>query len=89
MPRVIFTSNLRRHVDCPPQTVDAKNVHEALEVVFARLPAVASYVVDERFRLRRHIVVFVDGLAIQDRDAQTDAVHPDSEIYVMQALSGG
>ncbi|MFO0901488.1 MAG: MoaD/ThiS family protein [Pirellulales bacterium] len=89
MPRVTFTSNLRRHVDCPPQTVAATNVREALEAVFARLPAVASYVVDERFRLRRHVVVFVDGQAIQDRDAQSDVVREDSEIYVMQALSGG
>ena len=89
MPRVIFTQNLRRHVDCPPQAVEANCVREALEAVFARLPAVAGYVVDERFRLRPHIVIFVDGQAIHDRDAQSDAVHDRSEIYVMQALSGG
>jgi hypothetical protein len=39
--------------------------------------------------VRRHVVVFVDGSAIQDRVGLSDAVRPDSEIYVMQALSGG
>ncbi len=89
MPRVVFTANLRRHVDCPPQVVEGTSVRAALEAVFERLPAVAGYIVDERFRLRQHVVVFVDGQPIQDRETQTDPVAAQSEVYVMQALSGG
>jgi hypothetical protein len=35
------------------------------------------------------MLVFVDGQQIGDRDRLSDAVRPTSEIYVMQALSGG
>jgi hypothetical protein len=35
------------------------------------------------------MVVFVDGEQVADRARLTDAVRPDGEIYVMQALSGG
>jgi hypothetical protein len=33
--------------------------------------------------------VLVDGTAIKDLQKFTDAVQPNSEIWVMQALSGG
>jgi hypothetical protein len=33
--------------------------------------------------------VFLDGEQIADRVGLSDAVRPESEIYVMQALSGG
>jgi len=35
------------------------------------------------------MVVFVDSELIHDREGMTDEVQPNSEIYVMQALSGG
>ncbi|TWU00285.1 hypothetical protein Pla108_12340 [Botrimarina colliarenosi] len=48
-----------------------------------------SYVLDEQGRLRRHVAVFVDGRLITDRLGLSDAVTPTSEVFVMQALSGG
>ena len=39
--------------------------------------------------LARQVVVFVDNVVITDRITLSDAVRPDSEVYVMQALSGG
>jgi sulfur-carrier protein len=35
------------------------------------------------------MIVFVDGKQIEDRERLGDAVAPGSELYVMQALSGG
>jgi len=35
------------------------------------------------------MVIFVDGKTIVDRVHLSDAISPHSEIYVMQALSGG
>jgi hypothetical protein len=35
------------------------------------------------------MVIFVDNEPIADREKQSDAVRPESEIFVMQALSGG
>lgn len=89
MPRVVFTPNLKRHVTCPDTVVAAATVREALDAVFAEHAQLRGYVLDELQRLRKHMVVFVDGQAIKDRDALTDSVGEASEVYVMQALSGG
>lgn len=89
MPTVAFTQNLKRHVECPTVAVEGSTVHEVLERVFAENPRLRGYVVDERGVLRKHMVVFVDGNQILDRERLSDAVGPRSEIYVMQALSGG
>jgi len=87
--RVVFTRNLQRHVECPPVTVDAGTVADALNLVFAENPQLRGYVVDEQGSLRKHMVIFVDGEQIADRRGLTDAVPVDGEVYVMQALSGG
>lgn len=89
MPRVSFTSNLRRHLDVPPESVDGATVRAALKQVFAKYPTLEGYIVDERFRLRKHVMIFVDAQSVNDRETLSDAVRPESEIYVMQALSGG
>jgi molybdopterin synthase sulfur carrier subunit len=89
VPRVTFTANLRRLVDCPPADVPGATVGEALEAVFARAPQLRSYIVDDQGALRRHVVVFVGGELVRDRVRLTDAVTPGAEIAVMQALSGG
>lgn len=89
MAQVAFTANLQRHVPCPPTTVTASTVSEALAAVFDTIPRLRGYVVDERGALRKHMAIFVDGELIKDRAHLSDPVGPDTEIYVMQALSGG
>jgi hypothetical protein len=89
MPVVAFTANLQRHVECPSVEAPGTTVREVLEEVFSQRPRLRGYVVDERGVLRKHMVVFVDGTQIIDRANLSDAVGPKSEIYVMQALSGG
>lgn len=91
MPRVHFTPNLRRHVATPDGavTVPGETVAEALDAVFAQHAELRGYVVDEHGRLRTHMVIFVDGKPVLDRVHLTDTVAEQSELYVMQALSGG
>ena len=89
MPRVCFTPNLERHVTAGPAEVGGATVREALEAVFRDNPRLRSYVLDDQGRLRRHVMVFVDGEQVHDRDRLGDAVGPSSELFVMQALSGG
>lgn len=89
MTLVVFTANLQRHVPCPPTTVSATTVREALDRVFEQIPRLRGYVVDERGSLRKHMSVFVDGDLVKDRAHLSDPVTPDGEVYVMQALSGG
>lgn len=89
MPRVFFTTHLERHLDVPPVAVGGASVRDALEAVFADNPRMRGYVVDDRGRLRKHVVIFIDGRQIVDRDGLSDAVGESGELYVMQALSGG
>ena len=64
-------------------------MREALDVVFGQNPKLRSYVVDEAGALRKHVSVFVDNRPIIDRVGLTDSLGADSEIYILQALSGG
>lgn len=89
MPRVSFTDVLQRHVACPPQEVAGTTVREVLDRAFSANPRARGYVLDERGALRNHMVVFIAGRQVRDRTGLTDPVPADSEIYVMQALSGG
>ncbi len=89
MAKVHFTSNLRRHVDCPSVEVVASHVHQALEQAFAKNQRLRTYVLDDQGHLRKHMRILVDGVAVKDLEHFNDAVQPTSELWVMQALSGG
>jgi len=89
VPRVSFTSHLARHVACPTETVAGTTAREVLDAYFAQHPLVRSYVFDEQGVLRRHVVVFVNDEQAADRKTLSDPVAEDSEVCVMQALSGG
>ena len=89
MPRVIFTANLLRYFGSPNSDVEASTVRAALEAVFAKHPQARDYVLDEQGCLRRHVVIFVDGVRLRDLRRLSDPVQPNSQIHVLQALSGG
>ena len=55
----------------------------------ASYPGISNYILDEQGRLRRHVNIFIDGAMIRDRVSLTDRIDEKSEIYIMQALSGG
>ena len=88
MAQVHFTAHLR-HV-APADAVEAagESVRQALSAVFGRYPALRSYVLDDQDRLRLHIAVFVDGVHVR-KDILDHPLRADSELYVLQALSGG
>ena len=88
MAKVHFTAHLK-HV-APPEPVEAAGatVADILSDVFARHPAVRGYVLDDQDRIRLHIAVFVDGTHVR-RNILATPVGTDSEVYVLQALSGG
>ena len=89
MPQVVFTENLKRHVDCAPAEVTGTTVAEVLDQVFESNPRLGRYVLDDQGALRKHMLVFVDGFPAKDRIRLSDPVQDNSEIFVIQALSGG
>lgn len=89
MARVFFTANLRRHVDCSSMDAEGDTVREVLARVFAVQDRLGTYVLDDQGALRKHMTILVDGQRIRDLERLSDAVGPASEVWVMQALSGG
>ena len=53
MPLVVFTSNLKRHIECPAETVEGTTVREVLDKVFGNNKKLATYVLDDQGRLRQ------------------------------------
>ena len=68
--------------------VDAtgSSVAAVLADLDARYPGLRFRVIDEQGRLRRHMNVYVNQH--RTRDLST-ALHPEDELTIMQALSGG
>jgi hypothetical protein len=89
MATVSFTPNIQRHVNCPPSSVQGETVRQVLDAVFEGNPRARGYVLDDQGAVRSHMVVFVDGKQVLDRQHLSDAVSPGAEVYVAQALSGG
>lgn len=89
MAHVEFTPNLARQTSTASCCVSAGTVAEALHAVFEKLPALRGYVFDDQGVVRHHVVIFVDGASVRDRQWLSDPLQPDSEVFVMQALSGG
>lgn len=89
MAQIRFTQNIQRHVECPPDSTSGSTVREVLDAYFIGYPRARAYVLDEHGALRKHMVVFVDGRGLVDRDTLSDPVAPDGLIDVIQALSGG
>lgn len=90
MPTVKFTYALKRFF---PQLKDTTAKGHTLSNVLAEIdkayPGIRSYVLDEQGQLRKHVNIFIDGNLLKDRTLLSDAFGENSEIYIMQALSGG
>ncbi len=88
MAQVYFTSHLKRLAPAPV-AAKGKTVGEALAAVFGVHTQLRSYVLDERGNLRKHVCIFADGERLAHDAALSHPVRGDTELYVMQALSGG
>ena len=89
MAQVHFTAHLRAVVTKTPVEAEAPDVRGALHGVFETFPQLQGYVLDERGALRRHVCIFVDGERLANDRALDAPLESKSEVFVMQALSGG
>jgi hypothetical protein len=89
MAQVHFTSWLREIVPDGPLSADGATVSDALTAVFDVRPHVRGYVLDDRGTIRKHVCIFVDGARLPRETTLNHPIKPDSQIYGMQALSGG
>ncbi|HRI21381.1 MAG TPA: MoaD/ThiS family protein [Panacibacter sp.] len=90
MPVVKFTKALKRFFPSLADTpASGTSLTEILGEMDTRYPGVKSYLLDEHGHLRKHVNIFIDGTMITDRKALNDVFNNNSEIYIIQALSGG
>ena len=89
MARIVFTQQLRRFTETPEVSAPAATLRAALDAAFAQNPRLRGYVLDEQGHMRGNVVAFIDGRRCLDRIKLDDALAPDSQVHVLQALSGG
>ncbi len=90
MPTVRFTYALKRFFPELKETpVKSDTLPNLLQSIDQQYPGIQNYIVDERGVLRKHVNIFIDGELIKDREQLSDAFSQNSEVYIMQALSGG
>ncbi len=89
MVTVEFAPSLRRHVECPPQSVGCGSLREALEAALNAAPDLATYVFDDQRSIRKHVAVFVNKTMIADRTSLAEPLHAGDRVLVIQALTGG
>ncbi len=86
MANVAFTPNLRRHLSVDKCTVPGGTVNELMRNLFESEPLLRGYVLDDQGDIRKHVNIFLDNTLITDLES---VVCEDSELFIMQALSGG
>jgi sulfur-carrier protein len=90
MPTVKFTYALNTFFKGLKDTpASGHSLGEVLSEIDRSYPGIRNYILDEQGSLRRHVNIFIDGKLINDRSKLSDTFSANSEIYIMQALSGG
>jgi len=94
MPTVVLAGPIARWLpDARPGersfVVAGSTVREALDSLFAEVPAIRGYLLDDQGALRHHVAAFVNGVVVRDKQSLAEPVAADGEIYLVQALSGG
>jgi len=85
-----FTYALKRFFPGLKDTpAKGKTLTDIIHAAEQNFPGIRSYLLDEQGRLRQHVNIFIDGDLIKDRSDLSDPLSDNSEIYIMQALSGG
>jgi sulfur-carrier protein len=91
--KLIFTQQLTRFTEAPEVETTALMLRAGLDAAFDLNPRLRGYVLDEQGHLRKHVVIFVDGVRVRDRQCGRDKLDvplsSDSTVHILQALSGG
>ena len=90
MAQVKFTPNLRRFFpnlcEC---RIEAATVADIVSAVDQRWRGLGDYIIDEQGALRKHVNIFIGDQLLHDKQTLSDRVSTDTQIFIVQALSGG
>ena len=90
MPTLKFTSLLNRYFpELQDTTLEENSIIGLIEEMNLQYPGIQNYILDDQKMLRKHVNIFVDGAIISDRKKLDAMISENSEVYFIQALSGG
>jgi hypothetical protein len=90
MAHVSFTRHLQRFFPTLEACdVPGATVRQVIDELERRHPGLASYIIDETGRLRRHVNIFIGEEPVRDRERLGDVIAADQRLFILQALSGG
>lgn len=89
MARLVFTQHLREVAYEGDRAYEGGVIRDVLARACDDFPLLENYLLDDQLRVRRHVCIFLDGARLLNRQALDRTVSETSEVYVMQALSGG
>ena len=89
MVTVEFAASLRRHVECPPQSVVAGSLGAVLQSALTAAPGLAHYVLDDQGHVRKHVAVFINQQMLTNRSQLGQVLVSGDRVLVIQALTGG
>lgn len=90
MPTIEFTDILRRFF---PELKSAQTEEGSLYEIVMRLeqehPGLRNYLLDDQGNVRKHVAVAVDGAFVREKKSRTIFLGAESNVLILQALSGG
>jgi molybdopterin synthase sulfur carrier subunit len=86
---IAVTSHLRNVGPSEPLARAGNTVGELIASLEPDYPLLRNYIFDDQGRVRQHIAIFVDGALRPRSSVLAEQVAHDTEVYVLQALSGG
>ncbi len=89
MPTVLCTSRLHSVGPATAEQFTGETLTELLQAMSKSYPRLSAYLLDDQGKLRKHVAIFIDGELIPRETVLTAPLRKESEVYLMQALSGG
>jgi len=90
MAEIKFTSALNRFFpDLKPITLQADNVEELFRQLNTVYPGVNHYILNDLGEIREHVNLYIDNELVIDLKAEKPKLNHDSQVHIVQALSGG
>lgn len=84
--QVLIPTSLQSYTGAARVQASGATLGEVLADLDRQFPGIRFRMVDEQDRLRPHMRVFVEGLALHDLG---HALPPGADVNIVQALSGG
>lgn len=84
--KVLIPSALQSYTQSNQVEATGSNLDDVLLDLERQYPGIRFRMIDEQQQVRRHIRIFINGVST---NSLSQALSPDDEVVIVQALSGG